>query len=150
MAFGNCCASCGSAIGLQVRLLMKDVPEINILICDTCQTTLEERHSRRVREGLERARSQGKAPGNPIGGHIFTHDARQRGGLKAGKARTERTKAHAEQISPVIAELREAGVFSLSGLARNLTTRNVRTASGGTIWTPTMVRRVLERLQKQG
>ena len=55
-------------------------------------------------------------------------------------------RTRAEDLAPVIAELRAAGVASLRGLAAALTARSIPTASGNGKWSAVQVGRVLERL----
>ena len=54
--------------------------------------------------------------------------------------------ARAADLAPVVAELKAAGVTTLSGIARALTERNIPTATGGAKWSATQVNRVLERV----
>lgn len=61
-------------------------------------------------------------------------------------AAVRQQKAQGGDIAPVIAGLREQGVTTLRGMARELTQRGIRTARGKREWTPIQVFRVLERL----
>jgi hypothetical protein len=69
-----------------------------------------------------------------------------RGPSIADKARTARAVAKAADLAPILAELRGAGVTSLSGIAEALNARNVRTPSGIGRWHAAQVARVLRRL----
>jgi len=67
----------------------------------------------------------------------------------AGTAALEaRAQARAADLAPVIAELREAGVTSLRGLAKALDERGIEAARGGT-WTAAGVSRVLARIEQE-
>ena len=57
-----------------------------------------------------------------------------------------RISARMADISPIIAELRQAGITSLHGLANGLTQRGIPTARGGTKWQAVQVSRVLDQL----
>ena len=52
----------------------------------------------------------------------------------------------AENVAPVIQQIRASSVSSLRGIAEVLNTRGVRTARGGT-WVATQVRAVLDRVE---
>ena len=68
-----------------------------------------------------------------------------RGGCEAHKARAV---ARAADLSPVIAEVRAAGVTTLRGIADELNRRGIPTAAGRGKWGPVQVTRVLARLPK--
>jgi hypothetical protein len=58
-----------------------------------------------------------------------------------------RAQARALGLAPVVADLRVAGVTSLSSLARAFTERNIPTARCKDHWTPAQVSRVLAQLE---
>ncbi len=60
----------------------------------------------------------------------------------------ERADVHAAGVLPVIRDLQQRGVTSLSGLAQELNRRAVLTPREGA-WTTTAVRRVLSRGQRE-
>ena len=53
----------------------------------------------------------------------------------------------AADIAPAIKDLQEAGATTLRAIADGLTAQGIPTARGSGEWSPTQVRRVLERLQ---
>ncbi|MBC7802071.1 MAG: recombinase family protein [Gemmatimonadaceae bacterium] len=61
----------------------------------------------------------------------------------AAAARVAKADRFAAQVSPTVRELRAAGM-GLSGIARELTTREIRTARGGS-WTANTVKNLLAR-----
>jgi hypothetical protein len=63
-------------------------------------------------------------------------------GLAAAHAKADE---YAASLAPHRRRIRSAGTVTLTGIAKELTNRRVRTPRGGT-WTSTIVRRLLERL----
>jgi hypothetical protein len=66
-----------------------------------------------------------------------------RASLEARKARANRAAA---DLAPIIAELRAAGITSLTGIATALEERGVPTPAGSDHWRAVQVRRLLARL----
>lgn len=85
-----------------------------------------------------------KARGTKLGGNRGTvpDDAAREA---SRTVRGMRAQKRAQDILPVIQDLRAAGVTSLNGLARGLSERGIPTARGSGRWTPTQVDRVLSR-----
>ena len=75
-------------------------------------------------------------------GTKITKRIRERG-YAALKAKADQ---HANDLAPVIAELRAVGITSLVDIAANLNERSIPTARDNK-WTPTQVFRVLERIK---
>jgi hypothetical protein len=67
--------------------------------------------------------------------------------INNGQAKKHAADARAKALAPTIAKLQEAGVVSISALARELYKQEIATAQGGK-WHPTGVRRLLRRLKK--
>ena len=102
----------------------------------------KERHmiSERTRAALAARKRQGARLGNPT-------NLAEAG--RAGTARTaEGARRFAENVAPVIREIRASGVASLRGIAAVLNTRGVRTARGGR-WAATQVGAVLARTENR-
>lgn len=91
----------------------------------------------RTKEALARAKERGVRLGNP--------NLRSDG---AGAERRRSARAHAREVLPKIAAAQKAGCNSLREIADALDARGVRTASGGTSWSPEQVRRVLQHKGK--
>jgi DNA invertase Pin-like site-specific DNA recombinase len=100
--------------------------------------------SKRTKDALAAAKARGQKLGGHRPGQGITDDARA-----AGRAATaNQAKARAKDLEPIIAELRQAGVTSLGRIAKELTTRNIPTAWGGTVWAAVQVSRVLSRIAR--
>jgi hypothetical protein len=65
----------------------------------------------------------------------------------AAAAKSAKATARATDLLPVIAEVRAAGVVTLSGIAKALTARGVPTPSGRGAWSPAAVMRLDRRVQ---
>jgi DNA invertase Pin-like site-specific DNA recombinase len=68
---------------------------------------------------------------------------------QAREVANSRKKAEAAQtasrVMPVITSIRRTGATSLRGIAAELEARGIRTPRGGTAWTATAVKRILDR-----
>lgn len=94
--------------------------------------------SERTRAALAIRKRQGVRLGNPV--NLAVAGA-------TGAARTaEGACRFAENVAPVIREIRASGVASLRGIAKVLNTRGIRTARGGQ-WAATQVGTVLARTE---
>ncbi|RSV14625.1 recombinase family protein [Sphingomonas molluscorum] len=103
--------------------------------------------SQRTREALQAAKARGQRLGNPNGSAALRRA--QRGNTAALATITSRADAHALDLAPVIADIREGGTTSLSGIAKALNDRAIRTPRGGQ-WHATSVRNLLARLDANG
>ena len=95
---------------------------------------------------IEAGLAAAKARGVKIGGNrgaIISTEARATG--RAVQA--ARSKARAADLAPILAELKNADVTTLAGIARALSDRRIPTARGVSGWTPTQVSRVLARTE---
>jgi DNA invertase Pin-like site-specific DNA recombinase len=97
--------------------------------------------SERTKAALAAAKRRGVKLGGDRGARL-TAKARQAG----CKARAEAADAKAADYADVIAELRAAGVTSLSAIAEALTARGIPTTSGRGTWQAVQVSRVLARI----
>jgi DNA invertase Pin-like site-specific DNA recombinase len=116
-----------------------DMPDANRLTIHILAAVAE--HEREmISQRTKAALAAAKARGTKLGGSDKGRDI--------GKARekmVEKADAFAASLSPVLREIQEAGITSLSGIARALTARGVQTARGGS-WTAKAVSNLLERL----
>ena len=128
-----------------VDFVAADMPHANRLTVGIMAMVADEERrmiSARTKAALQAAKKRGQRLGG-FRGVTITAEAR-----KAGhEALTARSVDRASELAPVIAELREAGITSLSGMAKALTERGIPTARGGNEWQPVQVSRVLQRLQ---
>lgn len=97
-----------------------------------------------------RTRKALKASKSALGGYRTGCEARGRAVAALGaQAASKQAAARATDLLPIIAELRAAGVASLSATAAELNARGIRTARGGQ-WHASSVRNVLARLEATG
>jgi len=97
--------------------------------------------SERTRAALAARKKQGAKLGNPI--NLLE------AGVKGAASTAEGARRFAENVAPIILQIRESGVVSLRGIAAALNARGVRTARGGR-WAATQVGAVLARAGQQG
>lgn len=95
--------------------------------------------SERTRAALAMRKRQGARLGNPIN--------LAAAGMTGAARTAEGACRFAENVVPVIREIRASGVASLRGIAKVLNTRGVRTARGGR-WAATQVGAVLTRSER--
>lgn len=100
--------------------------------------------STRTKAALAAAKQRGQKLGGNRG--VKLSAAAQESGRAA---QTARAAARGADLAPVIAELRAAGISSLTGIASALTSRGIPTSRGNVRWAPVQVARVLERLAAQ-
>lgn len=92
--------------------------------------------SDRTKAALQAAKARGVILGNPVN----WEETRSKGRL----ARIKKADEFASHIKPIITEITDAGIRSLSGIARALNARGIPTARGGR-WYATSVCNVLGR-----
>jgi DNA invertase Pin-like site-specific DNA recombinase len=126
-----------------VKLAFCDIPDANELTIG--MFALIAQHERklisdRTKNALAAAKKRGVKLGNPNGADAFGDISND-----AAVARIK-AKAHefAEDILPIIADIRAQGVTTLEGIADELNARDIETARGGK-WYPASVRNVLMR-----
>jgi DNA invertase Pin-like site-specific DNA recombinase len=97
--------------------------------------------STRTKAALTAAKARGKKLGGNRGVKL-SPQARE-----AGRAElVKRANAHANDLAPTIAEMRQAGTVSLHGIAAALNERRIPTARGRGKWSAVQVARALGRL----
>jgi DNA invertase Pin-like site-specific DNA recombinase len=109
------------------------------------RAALAQEERRLISERTRQALAAAKARGVQLGGYrgrALSTDERKRGAKASAKARSVKAALGAAQVLPVIAELREAGVMTLSGLASALNAKGITTARGGR-WQAGQVKRVM-------
>jgi DNA invertase Pin-like site-specific DNA recombinase len=97
--------------------------------------------SERTKAALQAAKSRGIKLGNPNIGQLSPNQREA-----ANAARSRLANVFVADIGEIIQDIRERGIVSLTGIARELNQREIPTQRGGR-WQATQVRRVLERLQ---
>jgi DNA invertase Pin-like site-specific DNA recombinase len=91
----------------------------------------------RTRAALQAAKTRGVKLGNP-NLRSGTPDAAR----IAAAAKSRQAKARSADLSPVLVEIRAAGISTLAGVARALTARGIPTPSGRGNWYPISVARL--------
>jgi DNA invertase Pin-like site-specific DNA recombinase len=94
----------------------------------------------RTKAALAAAKARGVKLGNPALRAGTPDMARA-----AAAAKSDRAKKRADDLAPVLAEIRAAGVGTLDGVARALTARGIPTPSGRGGWYPATVARLEAR-----
>ena len=97
--------------------------------------------SERTRAAFAVARARGKKFGGPM--RADCREYFKGGTIASAIARTERAKARARDMAPLLRELREAGL-SLHAMARELTAMEVPTPQRARQWYPREVRRLFD------
>jgi DNA invertase Pin-like site-specific DNA recombinase len=130
-----------------VRFVACDLPHANDLTVGIMALVAEQERqaiSRRTREALAAAKARGTRLGNPNGA-----TALRRAG-KGGKALHATVRANADtfaqDLAPVLTDIRTAGHTTLRAIAAALTARGIRTRRGGQ-WHVSNVRNLLDRIE---
>ena len=116
--------------------------ERTIPLCEECHSKAHHRKknmntSALTREGLRRAKARGVKMGNP----------RWRESIEAARSTAyKHADDFALQMSPIIDELRAAGVHSFAATARALNARGIQTRLGKK-WFPSTISNVINRLK---
>ena len=99
--------------------------------------------SARTKAALKAAKDRGRRLGNPNGAAALRRAGK--GNDAAVAALKSAADRHADDLAPIVAQLRAEGHFSLPKLARALNERGMVTPRGGK-WHPSSVRNLLARL----
>lgn len=128
-----------------VDLCACDLPGMNRMTVGIMAVVAEEEArmiADRTRAALQAAKRRGVILGTP--GNLSSA-GRKRGNRASAASRANAARARASDLMPLLIRLRERGASSLRELADGLNTMGIRSARGAS-WTPTAVRRVLQRL----
>jgi len=96
--------------------------------------------SRRTKEALAVAKARGVKLGNPNGAAAFANSTDNRASLRATV--TFNAERHAQDLAPVVADIRSTGATSLRAIAAALNARQMRARRGG-VWGVSNVRNLL-------
>jgi DNA invertase Pin-like site-specific DNA recombinase len=131
-------------LGLQkagVKFVAADMPEANEMIVGIMAVVAQAERkmiSARTKAALQAAKERGVKLGGDRG-NIRAVSAKGR--LAALETRRKAARQRAEDLKPIISELRAQGITSLGGIAASLNARGVPAARGGK-WTATQVMRL--------
>jgi DNA invertase Pin-like site-specific DNA recombinase len=127
-----------------VDFVAVDFPQANRLTVHIL-AAVAEHEAKMISERTKAALAAAKARGVKLGGD---HGARltQKARRAGWEARMARADAKAADYAPVIAELQAAGTTSLRGIAAELNSRGIPTATGTGSWQAAQVSRLLARL----
>lgn len=129
-----------------VKFVAADMPEANELTVHIMAAVAQAERkaiSKRTKEALQAAKARGQRLGNPNGAAAL-----QRAGKGNGSAiETVRADAakRAEELRPIVEDMRARGVTSLAGIATALNEGGFITARGGK-WHASSVRNLVARL----
>lgn len=127
-----------------IKFVAADMPEANELTVHLLAAIAQHERkliSERTKTALQAAKRRGTKLGNPNG-------ARALRGVGNGAAVTvvrEKADSFAQEVAPIIDDIKASGETSLKGIARELNARGILTARSGT-WYPTTVKNLLARL----
>lgn len=129
-----------------VRFVAADMPDachLTVGILALVAQQEREAISARTKAALAAAKARGQNLGNPNGAKALRRAAK--GNAAAIESLKSAADNHASRLQPVVDELRERGVTSLAGMAKELNEMQMRTPRGGK-WYPSSVRNLLARL----
>jgi len=130
-----------------VRFLAVDMPEANDLTVGIMALVAQQEReaiSRRTKEALAAAKARGVKLGNPNGASALRRAGDNGSALR--KLVTANADRFAQDLAPVVADLRSEGHVTLRALARALDDRGILTRRGGR-WHVSNVRSLLRRLE---
>ena len=129
-----------------VRFAAVDLPEANDLTVGIMALVAQQEReaiSRRTKEALAVARSRGVRLGNPNGAAALRRAGKGGAPLRAAIARN--ADRHAQDLAPVVEDIRAGGATSLRAIAAELNARGMLTRRGGR-WHVSTVMNLLDRL----
>lgn len=130
-----------------VRFIAADMPEAcNLTVGILALVAQQEREaiSARTKAALAAAKARGQRLGNPNGAAPLLKAARGNGA--AVEALRDGAYRHAENLRPVVEDLKARGIVSLPAIASALNEMSMETRRGGR-WHPSSVRNLLARLE---
>ena len=129
-----------------MRFSAVDLPEANDLTVGIMALVAQQEReaiSRRTKEALAVAKARGVKLGNPNGAAALRRAGKGGAPLRAAIARN--ADRHAQDLAPVVADIRACGATSLRAIAGELNARGMLTRRGGR-WHVSTVMNLLDRL----
>lgn len=129
-----------------VHFIAADMPDANELTVGIMALVAEQERqviSKRTKEALKAAKARGIRLGNPNGAAALKRA--NKGNAASVRRIQDDALRRAEQLRPVIDDLRSKGMKSLGGLAEGLNDSGILTARGGR-WHRSSVRNLIGRL----
>lgn len=129
-----------------VQFVAADMPEANEMVVHM-MAVVAQAERKMIGARTKAALAAAKDRGTTLGGFrgYRPSDADRARGLASRRAEAD---ARGALLTPVVEELRRAGITSLSGIAGALNERGISTPRGGQ-WHPTSVARLIERLERR-
>ena len=131
-----------------VKFVACDMPEANDLTVGIMALVAQQEReaiSRRTKEALAAAKARGVKLGNPKGAAALRRAGH--GGAPLRAAVQENAAAFAEELAPVVEDIRRRGHVTLRAIASELNARGIRTRRGGR-WQVSNVKNLLGRVQR--
>ena len=128
-----------------VKFVCADMPEANELTVHLLAAIAQHERkliSERTRTALQAAKRRGTKLGNPNGARAL----QGLGNKPAVASIKSRANSFADEVAPIVADIKASGITSLKGIARELNERGILTARRG-YWYPTTVRNLLLRVE---
>ena len=132
-----------------VHFLAVDMPEANDLTVGIMALVAQQEReaiSRRTREALAVAKARGVQLGNPNGAAALQRAGKGGASLRAAVARN--ADRHAQDLAPVLEDIRASGHTSLGTIAAELNARGMLTRRGGR-WHKSTVENLLARIGRK-
>jgi DNA invertase Pin-like site-specific DNA recombinase len=118
-----------------VEFIAADMPTVNRLTIHILAAVAEEEEARMISARTKAALAAAKARGVKLGGkREGAGDLRpyaKQGSAASAAKRAAKTEARAQDLAPVIAEMKAAGAATLQALADELNARGIPAARGG-------------------
>jgi DNA invertase Pin-like site-specific DNA recombinase len=130
-----------------VEFIAADMPTVNRLTVHILAAVAEEEArmiSARTKAALAAAKARGVVLGGRREGAADLRPYAKQASAASATARVAKARARAEDLAPVLEELRAAGAVSLRELADGLNARGIPAARGGS-WSAVQVARVVGR-----
>lgn len=129
-----------------VKFIAADLPDANELTVGIMALVAQQEReaiSQRTKDALQAYKARGLKLGNPNGAAALLRAGK--GNVAGVQAIKEKANAHAEDLRPVLADLKANGVTSLGAIAKALNDGDFKTPRGGA-WHKTSVSNLLSRL----